>query len=67
MASLYARSIAERRPLRLFLFTGGYLVVWASAGILAFALGAVIAGLAEGDPRLGTAAGVGAYLGCGLP
>jgi len=43
-----------------------YLVVWSSAGVLAFTLGALIAGLAEGDARLGTAAGVAAYLGCGL-
>jgi predicted metal-binding membrane protein len=66
VASLYARSISSRRALRLTLFTGGYLVVWASAGIVAFALGSVIAGLAAGDVRLGTAAGVAAYLACGL-
>jgi len=66
VASLYARSISGRRALRLALFTVGYLVVWASAGVIAFALGSIIAGLAEGDPRLGTAAGVAAYLGCGL-
>jgi predicted metal-binding membrane protein len=66
VASLYARSISGRRTLRLTSFTFGYLVVWASAGVIAFALGSVIAGLAEGDPRLGTAAGVAAYLGCGL-
>lgn len=66
VASLYARSISGRRALRLTLFTVGYLVVWASAGVIAFALGSFIAGLAEGDPRLGTAAGVAAYLGCGL-
>lgn len=66
VASLYARSISSRRALRLILFTGGYLIVWASAGVIAFALGSLIAGLAEGDPRLGTAAGVAAYLGCGL-
>ena len=66
VASLYARSIAARRTLRLTLFTAGYLVVWASAGVLAFALGALIAQLAEGDTRLGTVAGVAAYLACGL-
>jgi predicted metal-binding membrane protein len=66
VASLYARSISGRRPLRLTLFTVGYLVVWASAGVIAFALGSFIAGLAEGDPQLGAAAGVAAYLGCGL-
>ena len=66
VASLYSRSISERRALRLTLFTGGYLVIWASAGVLAFALGALIAGLAAANPSLGTAAGVGAYLACGL-
>jgi predicted metal-binding membrane protein len=66
VASLYARSVSGRRALRLSLFTAGYLIVWASAGVIAFALGSFIAGLAEGDPRLGTAAGAAAYLGCGL-
>jgi predicted metal-binding membrane protein len=66
VASLYSRSISERRALRLTLFTGGYLVVWASAGVLAFALGAFIGGLGDANPSLGTTAGVGAYLVCGL-
>jgi predicted metal-binding membrane protein len=48
------------------LFTVGYLVVWASAGVIAFALGWFVARLAEGDARLGAAAGVATYLGCGL-
>ena len=66
VASLYARSISERRALRLALFTGGYLVIWTSAGVLAFALGAFIGRLADANPSLGTAAGVGAYLVCGV-
>ena len=66
VASLYARSISGQRGRRLALFTGGYLIVWASAGVLAFALGAVIAWLAAANPTYGIAAGVGAYLACGL-
>jgi predicted metal-binding membrane protein len=66
VASLYSRSISRRRAVRLALFTGGYLVVWASAGVLAFALGAFVGGLADMNPSIGTAAGVGAYLVCGL-
>jgi predicted metal-binding membrane protein len=66
VASLYSRSISEHRARRLTVFTAGYLVVWASAGVLAFALGALIAGQAAMDPAFGTAAGVGAYLACGL-
>jgi predicted metal-binding membrane protein len=66
VASLYSRSISEHRARRLTVFTAGYLVVWASAGVLAFALGALIAGQAAMDPAFGTAAGVGAFLACGL-
>ncbi len=66
VASLYSRSILEYRTRRLFLFTAGYLVVWASSGVVAFALGAYIAGLASVDPSVGIAAGAGAYLACGL-
>ena len=66
VASLYSRSISERRALRLTLFTSGYLVVWASVGVVAFALGALIAGQAAMDPAFGTGAGVGAFLACGL-
>jgi predicted metal-binding membrane protein len=66
VASLYARSIAVHRARRLTLFTAGYLVVWASAGVLAFGLGAVIARLANTNPAYGIAAGVGAYVACGL-
>lgn len=66
VASLYARSIQVRRGRRLTQFTVGYLVVWASAGVLAFALGALVAGLAQSAPSLGIAAAVGAYVACGL-
>jgi predicted metal-binding membrane protein len=40
---LYARMAGDRRPLAPLLFTTGYLVVWGSAGLLAFA-GAEAAG-----------------------
>jgi predicted metal-binding membrane protein len=66
VASLYARSITGHRTLRLIVFTGGYLVVWASAGVLAFALGAVVGWLGAANPSLGIAAGVTAYLACGI-
>ncbi len=66
VASLYSRSIAVHRAGRLTLFTAGYLVVWAAAGVVAFALGALVAGLAGGNAAFGVAAGVGAYLACGL-
>ncbi|HVA85915.1 MAG TPA: DUF2182 domain-containing protein, partial [Candidatus Saccharimonadales bacterium] len=66
VASLYARSISGQRALRLSLFTAGYLLVWASAGVVAFALSGLVGRLAEADPEAATAAGVGAYLACGL-
>lgn len=66
VASLYSRSISEHRARRLTLFTGGYLAVWSSAGVLAFALGAFIAGRAAMVPAIATVAGVGAYLACGI-
>ena len=66
VASLYARSISGRRALRLALFTAGYLVVWASAGLAAFVLSALVGGLVGAEPAAATAAGVGAYLACGL-
>jgi predicted metal-binding membrane protein len=66
VASLYARSIVQHRSRRLILFTTGYLLVWAAAGLGAYALGAVIARLAADDPAIWTVAGVGAYLACGI-
>lgn len=66
VASLYSRSIVRQRARRLALFTAGYLVVWAAAGVLAYAIGALVARMAAPDAAIGTAAGVGAYLACGL-
>jgi predicted metal-binding membrane protein len=40
-AALYARMTRERSPLLPLLFTAGYLVTWASAGIVAFGLATV--------------------------
>ena len=65
LASLYARSISVRRTQRVLLFTGGYLVVWVAAGVLAFGLGALIATQAEMNPAIATVAGVAAYVACG--
>ena len=66
VASLYSRTIVEHRARRLTLFTTGCLVVWAAAGVLAFALGTLIARLSDTDAALGTVAGVAAYLACGV-
>ena len=47
-AALYARMTRARSPLSPLAFVGGYLVVWAAAGVAAFAIGAAI-GAAFGD------------------
>ena len=66
VASLYSRSIVRHRGRRLTLFTTGYLVVWAAAGVLAFALGVAIADLAATNAAVWTLAGVTAYIACGV-
>jgi predicted metal-binding membrane protein len=38
--ALYARVMKERAPLRPWLFAGGYLLTWAVAGLVAYAMGA---------------------------
>jgi predicted metal-binding membrane protein len=46
--ALYSRMTKERSPLSPLIFTGGYLLTWAAAGVLAFAV-AVGGGWAGGD------------------
>lgn len=58
VASLYARSITSRRAPRMAMFTGGYLAVWAAAGLPAYALAAGTGRAADGAPAAGTAAAI---------
>jgi predicted metal-binding membrane protein len=46
--ALYSRMTRQRSPLSPLLFAGGYLVTWAGAGLVAFALGGVL-GRMPGD------------------
>jgi predicted metal-binding membrane protein len=46
--ALYSRMTRQRSPLSPVLFTAGYLVTWTGAGLLAFAVGTVAAGI-SGD------------------
>jgi predicted metal-binding membrane protein len=39
--ALYARVTMERSPLRPWLFAGGYLLTWAGAGLVAYAVGGI--------------------------
>jgi predicted metal-binding membrane protein len=66
LASMYSRSVRSRRGLRLTLFAGGYLLVWGSTAIPAYALLRVIDEFAE-DHRAGArAVAVGLFTIAGL-
>ena len=43
--ALYSRMIRQRSPVSPLLFAGGYLITWAGAGLVAFALAAAVGGI----------------------
>ena len=63
---MYSRSVRAGRPLRLGGFAGGYLLVWACAGLPAFALAWLAGRLAEGHPAAATAAAAATFAACGV-
>ncbi|CAN5326353.1 DUF2182 domain-containing protein [soil metagenome] len=66
LASLYARSVSSRRTARLGLFATGYLAVWATAGLPAYAL-VVATGQAVGQhPLAGTAVAAAVFVANGV-
>jgi predicted metal-binding membrane protein len=66
VASMYQRSIRSQRALRLAGFTGGYLLAWAWAGVPAFLLTALVAGLVDDHPAWATAIAVAVFAACGV-
>jgi predicted metal-binding membrane protein len=66
LASMYARSIRSSRTVRLALFTSGYLVVWASAGIPAFVLSSLAADVAHVHQRASVVAAAAIFAWCGV-
>jgi predicted metal-binding membrane protein len=46
--ALYSRMTRERSPLSPLLFTSGYLLTWAGAGVLAYAIGAAVNSISAG-------------------
>ena len=66
LAAIYARTVQTHRLMRLTAFTLGYVVVWAAAGLPAFALASAAGSLAEVRPGVATAVAVAAYAGCGV-
>ncbi len=66
VASMYQRSVRSHRALRLAGFTTGYLLAWAGAGVPAYLLTVVVAGLVDGHPARVTAAAVAVFASCGV-
>lgn len=65
-ASMYARTIVRRRPLRLIAFATGYLVVWGAAGLPALGLAWLAAEAANAAPLAGTVMAVVIFAACGV-
>ena len=66
LASLYARTMLDRRGRRLPLLAGGYLAVWAAAGLVVFVVAQGAERLADDAPGWAQAAAVATCLACGL-
>ena len=64
--SIYARTILTFRPARLAGFVGGYLLIWAAAGVPALGLASLASRLASGEPGAAHALAVGVFAVCGL-
>ena len=65
LASMYARSVSGQ-PARLAGFAGGYLLAWASTGLVAYGVAALFDDLTEDRPGVAHAAAVGAFAACGI-
>ncbi len=66
LASIYARSMVERRLPRLGSFGAGYVLVWATTALPAFVLAWLAAGLARTHPGAATAMAALIFATCGL-
>jgi predicted metal-binding membrane protein len=65
LVSLYARTV-RGEPARLIMFGLGYVLAWASTGVIAYALATAFDKLAEELPGMAQAIGVAAFAGCGI-
>ena len=63
--AVYARTILTNRPVRLAGFVGGYLVVWAAAGLPALSLATLTGRLASDHPVAAHGLAVGIFALCG--
>ncbi len=64
VAALYTRTMVDDRGRRLAFYTGGYLLVWAAAGIAAYGLASLAGRVVEG--RGATAFAVALFAACGV-
>ena len=64
--SVYSRTILTNRAARLGGFVGGYLLVWAAAGVPALGLASLAGRLASDQPGVSHAVAVGMFAVCGL-
>lgn len=64
-ASLYVRTLGDRRSLRLAGFAAGYLIVWALVALPAYALAWLASRLASDHPAAATGLAVAIYTACG--
>ncbi len=66
LASLYARSMTSSRTARLAGMVAGYLLVWAAAGVPAYALAALTGWLDSHHPGAAHGLAVGIFASCGV-
>ena len=64
--SVYARTILTHRPTRVAGFVGGYLMVWAAAGVPALGLASLVGRLGSDEPGVAHTVAVGVFALCGL-
>jgi len=66
LASLYARSVRSSRIARLSMLVAGYLLVWAAAGVPAYALAWLTSWLDSNHPAAAHGAAIAVFAGCGI-
>jgi predicted metal-binding membrane protein len=65
-ASLYSRTVRDRRVWRLAAFACGYLIVWALAALPAYGLALLAGRLVDGHPATATVLAVAIFAACGV-
>ncbi len=66
MVSIYARTVRTSRTVRLSALVGGYLLVWAAAGLPAYGLAWLTSWLGSDHPTAAHVLAVGVFAACGV-